>query len=437
MLLLRGGTVYGTELDVGAPAEESGGRKADVLLADGAVRALGPSLDPAAHPDARVVDVSGCWIGRGFIDLRAHLREPGEEHKETIASGRAAAAAGGFTAVCAMPGTTPVNDTRAVTDLIVDLASRTPGPHVWPFGAITRGLAGEQLTEMAELAQAGCVGVTDDRRPVRAPGLLRRALEYASTFGLVLMQHCEEPGLALGAFHESALSTRLGLRTQPREAEDVAVARDLRLAELAGAWLHVAHVSSAGSVALLRDAKRRGARVSADVSPHHLTLTEDALLGGAKVGYETHAKVLPPLREERDRQALVAGLADGTLDCVASDHAPHTRLDKDCELDAAAYGMSSLETTVSQVLALVAKGELGAARAMDALGAGPARVLGKPTALLGLGDLSVVDPARRWTPTAEGLRSKGKNTPLVGKALVGAPRMTIVGGEVVYDADAR
>ena len=251
------------------------------------------------------------------------------------------------------------------------------------------------------------------------------------------MQHCEEPGLAAGPYHESPLSTRLGLRGQPREAEDVAVARDLRLAELAGASLHVAHVSSAGSVALLREAKARGVRVTADVSPHHLTMTEDALLGGGRVGYEPLAKVLPPLREARDREALVEGLADGTLDCVASDHAPHTRLDKDAELDAAAFGISSLETTLSQVASLVSAGELPAARAMDALGDAPARVLGKPTGLVGQGDLTVVDPAHRWTPTAETLRSKGKNTPLLGTPLTGAARLTIVDGAVVYDAVAR
>ncbi|MEO0321970.1 MAG: dihydroorotase [Myxococcota bacterium] len=441
MLLLRGGTVFDAPPDgplaAMPPAGVPGGHRADVLIEDGSVRRVAAELAPSDHPGARVIDVSGCWVARGFVDLRAHLREPGEEHKETLETGRAAAAAGGFTAVCAMPGTTPVNDQRAVTSLIVDLAGRSPGPRIWPFGAITKGLRGQELSDMAELAEAGCVGVTDDRHPVHSAALLRRALEYASTFGLLLMQHCEEPALAEGPYHESPLSTRLGLRGQPREAEDVAVARDIRLAELAGASLHVAHVSSAGSVALLREAKARGLPVSADVSPHHLTMTEDALLGGARVGYDPRAKVLPPLREARDRDSLVEGLADGTLDCVASDHAPHTRLDKDAELDAAAFGLSSLETTVSQVLSLVRDGRLSAARAVQALGAAPARVLGKPTGLLGQGDVTVVDPARRWTPTEESLRSKGKNTPLLGCELEGAARLTIVGGEVVFEAKAR
>jgi len=417
--VLQGGRV----IDPNAGVDE----EADVLLRDGSVTAIGE----LAVEGAEVVDVSGCWVVPGLIDLRTHLREPGQEYKEDLASGLAAAAAGGFTAVCAMPGTRPVNDTRAVTDLILAKARTLGGPRVLPFGAITKGMKGAELTEMAELKEAGVVGVTDDRRSVSDAGLLRRAMEYASTFGLVVMQHCEATDLSHGAqMHEGPLSTRLGLRGSPREAEEVAVARDLRIAELSDAALHVAHVSSRGAVALIREAKARGVQVTADVTPHHLTFTDEAV-----AGYETHAKVLPPLRDASDREALREGLADGTLDCIATDHAPHTALEKDCPFDAAAVGLSGLELALPMVLALVRQGVVEASRAIGALSVAPARVLGRPSGLEGRGDVTVIDPERAWTVDATTLRSKSHNTPLFGQQAVGAARATYVDGTPVFERE--
>lgn len=399
----------------------------DVRIENGKVTQVARNLPVESSDEVR--DVTGCWVTPGWIDLRTHLREPGEEYKEDLASGLAAAAAGGFTTVCAMPGTRPINDTRAVTDLIVARALELGGPRVVPFGAITMGMQGRELTEMAELRDAGVLGVTDDRRPVTDAGLLRRAMEYADTFGLVVMQHCEDPNLSRGGqMHEGVVSTRLGLAGSPREAEDAAVARDLRVAELTGARLHVAHVSSRGAVELIRSAKARGVRVTADVTPHHLTFTDDAV-----VGYDTQAKVRPPLREASDRAALRAGVEDGTLDCIATDHAPHVALDKDCEFDAAEEGICGLETALPMMCALIEHGVLTRTRVIAALTTGPAAVLGRRATLEGSGDLTVIDPRVSWTISAETLRSKSSNTPLLGQAVRGAARLTMVGGKVVHE----
>ncbi len=418
-LILRGGTVI----------DPLGGREGefDVAITNGKVTQVARNL-PAAD-QARELDVSGQWVTPGLIDLRTHLREPGEEYKEDLASGLAAAAAGGFTTVCAMPGTRPINDSRAVTDLIVARALELGGPRVVPFGSITLGMEGHELTEMAELRDAGVLGVTDDRRPVTDAGLLRRAMEYADTFGLVVMQHCEDPNLSRGGqMHEGVVSTRLGLPGSPREAEDAAVARDLRVAELTGARLHIAHVSSRGAVGLIRAAKARGVRVTADVTPHHLTYTDEAVLG-----FETHAKVRPPLRDASDREALRHGVEDGTLDCIATDHAPHVALDKDCEFAAAKEGMCGLETALPLLCALIGEGVLSRSRVVAALTAGPAAVLERSAALEGSGDLTVIDPQFGWTVSAETLRSKSSNTLLLGAEVVGAASLTMVGGKVVYE----
>lgn len=418
-LILRGGTVV----------DSLGGREGefDVAITNGKVTQVARNLPGADQ--ARELDVSGQWITPGLIDLRTHLREPGEEYKEDLASGLAAAAAGGFTTVCAMPGTRPINDSRAVTDLIVARALELGGPRVVPFGSITLGMEGHALTEMAELRDAGVLGVTDDRRPVTDAGLLRRAMEYADTFGLVVMQHCEDPNLSRGGqMHEGVVSTRLGLPGSPREAEDAAVARDLRVAELTGARLHIAHVSSRGAVGLIRAAKARGVRVTADVTPHHLSYTDEAVLG-----FETHAKVRPPLRDASDREALRHGVEDGTLDCIATDHAPHVALDKDCEFAAAKEGMCGLETALPLLCALIGEGVLSRSRVVAALTAGPAAVLGRSAALEGSGDLTVIDPQFGWTVSAETLRSKSSNTLLLGADVVGAASLTMVGGKVVYE----
>jgi dihydroorotase len=365
----------------------------------------------------------------GLIDLRTHVREPGEEHKEDLESGLQAAAAGGYTTVCAMPGTRPPNDTRAVTDMLVARARALGGTRLLPFGCITLGMKGTALTEMAELQAAGVVGVTDDRWPIRDAGLLRRALEYASTFGLVLMQHCEEPDLVRGAFvHEGVRSIRMGLRGWPREAEDAAVARDVRVAEMSGAHLHVAHLSSGGAVEVVREAKTRGVRVTADVTPHHLSFT-DALLEG----FNTLAKVVPPLREESDRQALLAGVRDGTIDAIATDHAPHHALAKECELEVALPGIAGLETAVSLLCALVRSGDLPLTTTIAALTTGPAKVLGRSAALTGAKDLTVIDPGAEWTVRADALRSKAANTPLLGERVRGRATLTLVDGRIVHE----
>lgn len=418
MLLLRGGLVVDPLSGVD--------RLADVLFREGRVVEVAEHLDV---PDAEVRDVRGCWLVPGLLDLRTHLREPGQEYKEDLESGLAAAAAGGFTAVCAMPGTRPVNDQRAVTELLIARAERLGGTRLLPFGAITKGLEGRELTEMAELSEAGCVGVTDDRKPVHDAQLLRRALEYAHTFGLVVMQHCEEPTLGRGALaHEGVVSTRLGLRGSPRQAEEAAVARDLSVAELTGAPLHVAHVSSAGAVARLREAKQRGVRVTADVTPHHLTWTDEAI-----GGFDTRALVIPPLREEVDRDALRAGLADGTIDCIATDHAPHADLEKECELAEASPGMIGLETALPLVLALVREGVLTRRRAVEALSVGPWSVLGREARVLGATDVSVIDPEHRWVPSRQTLRSKSSNTLLLDREVQGAARLTVVRGRVAFE----
>lgn len=418
MLVLRGGWVV--DPDGGVDAE------ADLLVRDGRVAGVAPAID--APDDAEVVDVTGCWIAPGLVDLRTHLREPGDEHEEDLESGLAAGAHGGFTALCAMPGTHPVNDTRAVTELIRARASQLEGPEVWPFGAITVGLKGEALTEMGELQEAGCVGVTDDRRSVSDAGLLRRAMEYARTFDLVVAQHCEEPGLHRGSLmHEGPLSTRLGLRGSPAEAEVAAVTRDLQIAALTGARFHVSHVSTAGAVDAIRRAKAAGQSVSADVTPHHLTYTDQAL-----ATFDTNAKVLPPLRSEADRAALRRGLEDGTLDAIATDHAPHASPDKDCELAVAAFGMIGLETALPMVLELVRAGHLSRRRAVEALSAGPARVVGASRTLQGADAFTVIDPEREWTVDATTLRSRSRNTPLLGQKVRGAARLTFARGRVVH-----
>ncbi len=423
MLLLKGGLLIDPTV---SEAVFSG----DVLVADGKVVEIGQGLEASG---ARSVELNGAWVMAGWIDLRSHLREPGQEYKETIETGLCAAAAGGFAGVCAMPGTRPVNDSRAITQLMLSQASvlrrQNRGARLYPFGTITKGMKGKELSEMAELKEAGIVGVTDDRRAVTDPRLLRRAMEYAKTFGLLLMQHCEDPELGNGAvMHEGPTSTRLGLRGAPGEAESVAVARDIEVAALTGAALHIAHVSSAGAVDAIRRAKERELRITADVTPHHLTFTEANL-----AGYNTAFKVLPPLRSAADRQALREGLRDGTIDAIATDHAPHTAMEKDCEFDAAAFGMSALETACPMALALVRSDELSKVRLAEALATAPRRILGLPTGLDGATDLTIIDPEAPWVLHPDAMRSKSQNTPLLNEELVGAPRMTIVDGQVAFD----
>jgi dihydroorotase len=405
----------------------------DVVVEGGRISRIGRGVAAGiTGPEVRTVNAKGCWVVPGLIDLHVHLREPGQEYKETIASGLATAACGGFTAVCAMPNTRPINDTRAITEMIVARARKCGGTKLYPVGAITVGSKGEQLTEMADMRNAGIVAVSDDGRCVMSAAVMRRALEYAHTFDLLVTQHCEDHTLTDGAqIHEGAIATRLGLAGWPRVAEEVIVARDLLLAELTGARYHVAHVSSAGTVRLLREAKERGVRVSAEVTPHHLMWTDEAL-----VHYDPVYKVNPPLREEADRQALREALREGIIDCIATDHAPHGAIEKDCEFAAASFGMIGLEQAVPVLLRLVREGCLSPARFVETLSSAPARVAGIEGGTVretGRADITVIDPNLRWTMSPNLLHSLSHNTPWLGKEVHGAVKMTVVDGQVAYE----
>jgi dihydroorotase len=407
----------------------------DVLIEDGLVVRLARPLTGRG----RTVDVRGLVICPGFIDLHCHLREPGREDKETIASGTRAAAAGGFTAVCAMPNTDPVNDRAGITRAILDRARADGVVRVHPIGAITRGSLGEELAEYGDLREAGCVAVSDDGRPVASARVMRRALEYARAFDLTVIDHCEEPALAQGAaMNEGPVSTLLGLRGAPAVAEAVVVERDVLLAELTGGKLHIAHVSAAASVEAVRRGKARGVRVTAEATPHHLLLTDQAVKDS---GYDTSTKMNPPLRTEHDRQALVEGLRDGTIDCIATDHAPHTQDDKKVEYDQAAFGVVGLETAVALCLdRLVGGGILDLPQLVSLLATRPARVLGLPGGTLAPGspaDVTVLDLARRVKVEPARFESKGRHTPFAGWTLKGGPALTIVEGRVVWTAPRR
>jgi dihydroorotase len=369
-----------------------------------------------------------------LIDMHVHLRQPGREDKETIASGTMAAARGGFTAVCCMPNTDPVNDTRSVTEFILDTAKREGAVQVYPVGAITKGLKGEELAEIGELSEAGCVAISDDGRPVMNAELMRRAMEYATMFDLPVIQHSEDLHLSgRGVVHEGFVSTELGLRGIPSASEAAMVARDLLLAELTGARLHIAHVSAAESVRLIREAKTRGVQVSCETTPHHITLTEEAVRG-----FNTNAKMNPPLRSEADRQALLDGLRDGTIDVIATDHAPHTVQEKEQEFDPAPCGVIGLETALAVTLTtLVASGVLSLSGAIAKLSSEPARILKLPKGQIAEGadaDLTIIDPTREWEVDAGAFASKSRNTPFHGWRLKGQTVATFVAGKIVWEA---
>jgi dihydroorotase len=393
----------------------------------------GDEILRAKSDRVKVVEVKGGLLLPGLIDLHAHLREPGQEGKEDLRSGLAAAAAGGFTDVCAMPNTRPVNDTRFVTEMLVHKARSIGGTRLHPIGAITVGQKGETLTEMADLKDAGAVAVSDDGHCVTRSDVMRRALEYASTFDLPLIQHAEDHALTKDAqMHEGAVSTRLGLRGWPRVAEDIIVARDVILAEYTRARYHLAHVSTLGAVRIIREAKSRGIAVTAEVTPHHLLLTDASL-----IGYDTACKVNPPLREDEDVAALREALADGTIDCIATDHAPHGVLDKDCELSEALPGMIGLELCVPLMLGLVEKGVFPLSRLVESLTRGPARIVGLTAARIRAGSeasLTLVDPARSWTVAPERLRTKSRNTPFLGQTVKGMVMMTLVAGAIAFES---
>ena len=425
-LVLRGGRVF---LDLGGA--RSSDEAADVRIAGGRIVEIGRGL-----AGGRVVDVRDLWIAPGLIDLHVHLREPGQEYKEDIETGTRAAAAGGFTTICCMPNTMPVNDQRTVTELIVRRAREIGAVNVRPIGAITQGLEGKLLADIADMKDAGIVAISDDGRPVMNAGLMRRAFEYARTFGLPVVQHAEDLDLSEGgAMNEGAVATRIGIRGQPACAESAMVARDLEIVEWTGARYHVAHVSTARTVALVRDAKRRGLPVTCEVTPHHLALTDEAC-----GHYDTRTKVMPPLRTAADQEALLEGLADGTIDCIATDHAPHSPVEKEVEFECAAPGMLGLETALPILLDFVRRGVLDERRVLAALTAAPARAFGLVGGALATGapaDLCVIDPARPVTIDADGLRSKSRNTPFLGQTLAGRAVLTLVAGRAVHDLDGR
>jgi dihydroorotase len=402
-----------------------------VVVREGRIAEVGERVERPR--DARAIDARGKWVTPGFVDLHVHLREPGQEYKETVATGARAAVAGGFTTLCAMPNTNPVNDNASVTELVLARAAAAGLARVLPVGCISRGQKGEDLAEYGELRTAGCVAVSDDGRPVVSSALMRRVLEYSRAFGLVVAVHEEDPGLVgKGVMHEGAASTRLGLKGIPAAAEDVMILRDLALLELTGGRLHVQHVSTAGGVRAIREAKRRGLAVTAEVTPHHLALTDEDV---AASGYSTDYKMNPPLRSAADVRAVREGLADGTLDAIATDHAPHSAVEKDLEFDAAMNGIVGLETAFSVCLELVRSGVLPEKRLIEALTAGPARAFGIAAGSLAKGaaaDVAVLDPAAEWTVDPDRLHSKGKNTPWKGRRLPGRCAYTVVGGRIVH-----
>jgi dihydroorotase len=405
----------------------------DILIEGDKIRAVGPpgSLEAKLDDSSQIIEANGFWVVPGLIDLHTHLREPGEEYKETILTGSQAAAAGGFTAVCCMPNTKPANDNSAVTDFILRRAAEADLVRVFPVGAISQGQQGEILAEYAELKEAGAVAVSDDGQAVMNSQLMRRALEYAQVFDLPVISHAEDRDLAGdGVMNESLVSTRLGLREIPAVAEDVMVFRDCSLATLTGGRLHIAHVSSAGAVDLVRQFKARGVQVTAEATPHHFTLTDEAL-----ENFDTNLKVNPPIRSSNDLDAIQQGLADGTIDAIASDHAPHSTIEKDVEFDYAAFGMIGLETALPLTLRLVDQGLLSPLEAVAKLTSNPARIIGVDLGRLASGlpaDVTLVDPQREFTVDVNQFRSKSRNSPFHGWHLKGKAVLVLRDGKVIF-----
>ena len=407
----------------------------DVLIEGDRIAQVGKDL-PATLADDGVVDIpAGLVIVPGLIDMHVHLREPGQEHKETVATGTLSAVAGGFTAVACMPNTQPVNDNAGVTELILRRAAEARLARVYPIGAVSRGQKGEQLADIAELRAAGCVAVSDDGHPVATALLARRALEYTSMFDMPMIEHCEDPTLkGEGCAHEGPRAAELGLRGIPGAAESITAARDILLAEMTGGHVHIAHMSAWTTLEAVRQGKGRGVKVTCEVAPHHFTLTDDALAD--PVPYDTNTKMNPPLREARDREAMLAGIADGSVDVIATDHAPHHYDEKNVEFDRAPFGIVGLETAVPLVFdRLIHTGLIQLPRLVELMSANPARVLRIPGGTLTAGspaDVTILAPDLRVTIDRARLRSRSKNTPFHGWTLRGGVAATIVGGRVVY-----
>jgi len=420
-ILIKGGHVIDPGRFVGI---------ADVLIEKGKIAAVGPNL--SSPVDARTIRAHGKLVMPGLVDLHVHFREPGFEYKETIQSGSAAAVAGGFTTVCCMPNTNPVNDNQAVTEFILERARLAGLANVLPIGAITKGSEGKELAEIGDLRRSGCVAISDDGKPVMNSLVMRRAMEYALAFDLTVVDHCEDLHLAeCGCMNEGLVSTELGLPGIPAAAEDVMVARNLSLSELTEARLHLAHISTAGSVRMVREAKARGIQVTAEACPHHFMLTEELVRG-----YNTHAKMNPPLRTWTDVQAIKEGLRDGTIDVIATDHAPHAIQEKQQDFTEAPFGIVGLETALPLTLGLVEEGVLSLEQAVQKLTSAPAAAFGLKKGTLAVGadaDVVIVDQQEQWEVDPSKFRSKSRNTPFAGWKVKGRVNTTIVDGRVVFE----
>ena len=419
----------------------------DILVRDGMIATVGPVLSDQVPEDCRTIDAEGLVASPGFIDIHCHLREPGFEYKETIATGTRAAARGGFSSVCCMPNTEPAIDNAAVVDLIRRRCREDAVVRVYPIGCVTKGRRGKELADMEELASAGVVGFSDDGDPVYDPNMMRLALTYSADLGLPIINHCQEPALSRnGVMAEGWIATRLGLPGIPAAAEEAMMARDISLAELVGGRLHLAHLSSSGAVALLSQARERAVAVTGEVCPHHLTITDQWVLGnhGSEapepgfLAYDTYTKVYPPLRGQKDLAALAQGLADGVIDCIATDHAPHEPVSKQVTYNEAAFGISVLETALGSALQLVHSGQMTLNGLVERMTVGPARVLGPDFAELATlrpgttADIVLFNPDLEWVVDTQQFESKGKNTPLQGTTLKGKVVSTLVEGKVVF-----
>jgi len=439
-LLIRGGHI----IDPGQGIDQVG----DLLIAEGKIVQIEGTINPSPSfsvilSKAKNLNATGLVVCPGFIDLHCHLREPGFEDKETIATGTKAAAIGGFTIVCCMANTNPPLDSPSTVDWVKRKASKNSLIAVLPIGCVTKGRKGEELTDMAGLAEAGVVAFSDDGDSVASSQLMRRAMEYSRDLGLPIIDHCEDKALSdNGIINEGQMSAKLGLKGIPAAAEEVMVARDLTLAKVTKARLHIAHVSTKGSVDLIRRAREEGVSVTAEVTPHHLTLTEERIMSKASnKSFDTNAKVNPPLRTQEDVQALIKGLNDGVIDAIATDHAPHTLADKNCGLELAAFGISGLETALGCLMSLVHQGEISLTQLISKLTCEPAKVIGRNgelgTLKIGaLANITIFDPDREWIVDSRNFASKGKNTPYDGYKFKGKIMATIANGRIVYIDDS-
>jgi dihydroorotase len=401
----------------------------DLVVENGLVKAIGKGL--SVPEGVKTIDAGGNYVVPGLIDMHVHLRDPGLEYKEDIVSGTKAAVAGGFSSICCMPNTNPAIDNKAIATYIISKAKNEGFCNVFPIGTITQGMHGDRLSEMGELKESGCVGVSDDGKPVRNSELMRRALQYAAGIGILVISHAEELDLVgEGVMNEGFTSTELGLKGIPRVAEDIATAREVLLAEYTNAPIHICHVSTKGSVQIIRDAKSRGVKVTCETAPHYFTLTDDAVRG-----YNTNAKMNPPLREAADIAAIKEGLKDGTIDCIATDHAPHHLDEKDVEFNEAMNGIIGLETSLPLSMKLVDEKVLTLQQLIDKMSCKPSKILCLNRGTLQAGsvaDITIIDPQKQWIVEEAGLASKSKNSPWLGAAMTGAAACTIVGGNVVF-----